>query len=36
LRQLIWWAPFIPLVCSCAERTSGDVLVALRRHFSGR
>ena len=28
LRQLIWWAPFIPLVCSCAERTGGDVLVA--------
>ena len=29
LRQLIWWAPFIPLVCSCAERTGGDVLIAL-------
>ena len=29
LRQLIWWAPFIPLVCSCAERTGGDVLVAV-------
>ena len=29
LRQLIWWAPFIPLVCSCAERTGGDVHVAL-------